>query len=127
MLSPVWPILFLSRQPLAYQLSSHSQFGTFQPESPRPPLPRGVPLACAGLFVVAALVGWMRQGLGSGVLPGAASALLWLVVAAIETRRPRGDALIEKVTTGHCPRCGYDLRRDLNAGCPECGWNRPAA
>lgn len=23
-----------------------------------------------------------------------------------------------------CPRCGYDLRGDLDAGCPECGWNR---
>jgi hypothetical protein len=25
---------------------------------------------------------------------------------------------------GRCPRCGYDLRRDLAAGCSECGWNR---
>ncbi len=27
---------------------------------------------------------------------------------------------------GHCPKCGYDLRRDLNAGCSECGWGRAA-
>ena len=25
---------------------------------------------------------------------------------------------------GRCIRCGYDLRGDLDAGCPECGWNR---
>jgi hypothetical protein len=23
-----------------------------------------------------------------------------------------------------CPKCGYDLRGQLGAGCPECGWNR---
>ncbi|MDY7110541.1 MAG: hypothetical protein SYC29_18065 [Planctomycetota bacterium] len=26
---------------------------------------------------------------------------------------------------GLCPSCGYDLRGDFAAGCPECGWNRP--
>lgn len=25
---------------------------------------------------------------------------------------------------GLCPMCGYDLRGDFDAGCPECGWNR---
>ena len=25
---------------------------------------------------------------------------------------------------GLCPTCKYDLRGDLDAGCPECGWNR---
>ncbi|MEE9130073.1 MAG: hypothetical protein V3T84_08650 [Phycisphaerales bacterium] len=27
-------------------------------------------------------------------------------------------------TRGHCIKCGYDLRRDFSAGCPECGWGR---
>jgi len=27
---------------------------------------------------------------------------------------------------GRCPRCGYDLRGNLDAGCPECGWGRAA-
>ena len=27
---------------------------------------------------------------------------------------------------GRCITCGYDLRGDLAAGCPECGWNREA-
>ena len=25
---------------------------------------------------------------------------------------------------GKCPKCGFDLRGDLESGCPECGWNR---
>ncbi len=25
---------------------------------------------------------------------------------------------------GRCPMCAYDLRGDLDAGCPECGWGR---
>ena len=25
---------------------------------------------------------------------------------------------------GHCIKCGYDLRGDSSAGCPECGWRR---
>lgn len=28
---------------------------------------------------------------------------------------------------GHCHACGYDLRNDLSAGCPECGWRRDIA
>ena len=28
---------------------------------------------------------------------------------------------------GHCQACGYDLRNDLSAGCPECGWRRDVA
>ena len=27
---------------------------------------------------------------------------------------------------GRCPRCGYDLRGNLSAGCSECGWGRMA-
>ena len=48
--------------------------------------------------------------------------VLWLVVrgpfvlrACIRRRR------------GRCINCGYDLRGDLAAGCPECGWNRTDA
>jgi len=25
---------------------------------------------------------------------------------------------------GRCVKCGYDLRGEINNGCPECGWNR---
>ncbi len=27
---------------------------------------------------------------------------------------------------GRCIKCGYDLRGDFSAGCPECGWRREA-
>ena len=29
-----------------------------------------------------------------------------------------------RMRRGLCPLCNYDLRGDLAAGCPECGWNR---
>ena len=28
------------------------------------------------------------------------------------------------IKRGRCPKCGYDLRGDLESGCPECGWGR---
>ena len=28
---------------------------------------------------------------------------------------------------GMCPKCHYDLQGKTDAGCPECGWNRPVA
>lgn len=28
---------------------------------------------------------------------------------------------------GRCLKCGYDLRGEYDAGCPECGWNRGRA
>ncbi len=59
------------------------------------------------------------------ILPGRAfrssderSALL----ASIE--RHRAKAASEVL---HCPSCGYDLRGDALAGCPECGWGREGA
>jgi len=32
-----------------------------------------------------------------------------------------------RIKRGRCPRCGYDLRGNLEAGCSECGWNRETA
>jgi len=28
---------------------------------------------------------------------------------------------------GRCPNCAYDLKRDFQSGCPECGWRRERA
>lgn len=28
------------------------------------------------------------------------------------------------INVGKCPMCRYDLRGELDTGCPECGWNR---
>jgi hypothetical protein len=32
-----------------------------------------------------------------------------------------------RMRRGRCVGCGYDLRRELSAGCPECGWTRGGA
>ena len=29
-----------------------------------------------------------------------------------------------RMRRGYCPNCGYNLRKDFDTGCPECGWNR---
>ncbi len=33
----------------------------------------------------------------------------------------------DRMDRGLCPSCAYDLRGLFAEGCPECGWNRPAA
>lgn len=40
----------------------------------------------------------------------------------------RGDRLIKwymRDIIGHCPTCGYDLRGNTQANCPECGCENP--
>lgn len=40
----------------------------------------------------------------------------------------RGNRLIKwcmRDIIGHCPTCGYDLRRSAEAVCPECGCENP--
>ncbi len=49
------------------------------------------------------------------------AALLWVLYST-----PFGLRRIIRRKRGHCIKCGYDLRGDLDAGCPECGWNREA-
>ena len=47
------------------------------------------------------------------------AAVLWLLTLGPITAR----RMIRK-KRGHCIKCGYDLRGDFSAGCPECGWRR---
>jgi len=51
---------------------------------------------------------------------GVFGAIYFAPVAAIALARR-----VRRTKRGRCPRCGYDLRGDMNAGCPECGWGRP--
>lgn len=46
--------------------------------------------------------------------------ILWLLVVSF----PIGRRLKRFVKLHHCPRCDYDLRERVDAGCPECGWGR---
>ncbi|HEX2837223.1 MAG TPA: hypothetical protein VHN77_03745 [Phycisphaerales bacterium] len=45
---------------------------------------------------------------------------MWLGVLAVPAAM-RGSRRRAK---GLCPVCAYDLKGELNNGCPECGWNR---
>ncbi len=45
--------------------------------------------------------------------------ILWLLTLGPFTAR----RMIRR-NRGHCIKCGYDLRGDFSAGCPECGWQR---
>ncbi len=47
------------------------------------------------------------------------AAILWLLIPGPFVLR----RLIRRRRV-HCINCGYDLRGDLDAGCPECGWGR---
>jgi hypothetical protein len=40
---------------------------------------------------------------------------------------PSAVRLLWRRRRGLCPRCAYDLKHNLAAGCPECGWARPDA
>ncbi len=49
---------------------------------------------------------------------------LWiplLLVGAPTTLAFRRD---RRLAPGHCQTCGYNLRGEFFAGCPECGWQR---
>ena len=50
------------------------------------------------------------------------SALLWLAWNLIVHMQEAAQR-----RKGCCPKCRYDLRGDLDAGCPECGWGREKA
>ena len=47
------------------------------------------------------------------------AAALWLLVCG-----PREVRRRLRKRRGLCVRCGYDLRGNFSAGCPECGWRR---
>jgi hypothetical protein len=71
---------------------------------------------------------------GNGRLRFHASAYWWLGISVILTalcwRFHRLDALTlgrSRQQRGQCPTCGYDLKGEHAAGCPECGWNRAEA
>jgi len=61
---------------------------------------------------------WIGTVLNS-ILYSAPVFFLWMVVV--------GGRRLRRFERGHCPRCNFDLRHDLTAGCPECGWRRIVA
>ena len=49
--------------------------------------------------------------------------LIWLGFGFVMLRRARCQMRLYPARM-KCPQCGYDLRGDLEPGCPECGWRR---
>ena len=47
-------------------------------------------------------------------------ATIWLALLSV----PRPLRRMIRRKRGRCIKCGYDLRGDFSAGCPECGWQR---
>jgi hypothetical protein len=67
-------------------------------------------------------VAWMPLPLGLAV-----NTLVFTIPAlVVAVMLPRLRSRL-RVRRGHCPTCRYDLRGNFATGCPECGWNRPAA
>jgi len=54
----------------------------------------------------------------------ALNTFLYFVLVTIAARTISGSIELYRHVRGHCPRCNFDLRHDLTAGCPECGWRR---
>jgi hypothetical protein len=60
-------------------------------------------------------------------LLGVLLAVVVLCILSIMIVRELVSGRKEKARRGRCLTCGYDLRGDFAAGCPECGWNRKEA
>ena len=59
------------------------------------------------------------------IMPGfVANTLMYAAILWLLTLGPFTARRIIRHRRGHCIKCGYDLRGDLSAGCPECGWQR---
>lgn len=62
---------------------------------------------------------WLGLGFNTALYAG-----LWAMLLLTSTVTQR----VVRRRRGRCTACGYDLRGDYTAGCPECGWGRtPAA
>ncbi len=82
-----------------------------------------VPLLFLGVFGVFGRPAYTHDYpvIGSILL---AAAALGVIFHAVSVFLVVSAARRVRRLNGHCPMCKYDLRGDLDAGCPECGWNR---
>ena len=57
--------------------------------------------------------------------PGfAVNTFFYAAIVCLLTLGPFTARRIIRRKRGQCIKCGYDLRGDFSAGCPECGWRR---
>ncbi len=57
--------------------------------------------------------------------PGfAINTIFYAAILSLLTFGPFAARRLIRDKRGRCIKCGYNLRGDLSAGCPECGWRR---
>ena len=59
------------------------------------------------------------------IWPGfAINTIFYAVIVWVLWSSPFAARRVSRRRRGLCIKCGYDLRGDYSAGCPECGWRR---
>jgi len=107
----LWCEIALQEQPLGVADPIHPWRGAIQLRPPSSP----TSIAVAELTALPVWLVWPGLFVNWAVYTGA-----WLFgLGAMPSLRRR-----IRRWRGLCPRCAYDLRHNLAAGCPECGWKR---
>lgn len=86
-----------------------AEFAASHAENPRA-------IAASEYSLANAVLGGMLQGIALGLLLGVPAGLVAVAAQRI-TIRLMGD----RVKSGHCYSCGYDLTGNVSGRCPECG------
>lgn len=76
-----------------------------------------LPISRFGLSATA----WPTSPIWSGIV---GNTLFYAILVILLWRLPFAIRRWKRRRAGFCTHCGYDLRADMSAGCPECGWNR---
>lgn len=107
-----WPLRCVTEQTAGYSDRPVS-YPKGRLSIPGPWLPRRVSFAGDGLVPLNIMP-----------LPFAANAVFYGALVLLVRQRMYDVRPYYRRVKGRCPRCGYDLRSDRSAGCPECGRGR---
>jgi len=83
----------------------------------------GLPFGFGGVLLVRTSVTTIPLWVDSVALGGVLFLLIGVLILGLSMVRVVKRRRLMNV--GKCPMCKYDLRGELDRGCPECGWGRP--